>query len=91
MKCTRSYVVFGMALLLSISLFVGSGWAETEWDVLSFVSKKGDDSPIILMNTRGATLERLETHPGVPSQFTWSLMDVQLSMTLGKVETLIFM
>ena len=71
-KRIRSYVVFGIALLLSSSLFVSSGWAETEWDVLSFVSKKGGDSPIILMNTRGATLERLATHPGVPSQFTWS-------------------
>ena len=72
MKRIRSYVVFGMALLLSSSLFVSRGWAETEWDVFSFVSKKGGDSPIILMNTRGATLERLETQPGVPSQFTWS-------------------
>ena len=71
-KRIRSYVVFGMALLLSGSLFVNSGWVETEQDILSFVSKKDGDSPIILMNTQGATLERLATHPGVPSQFTWS-------------------
>ncbi|MDE0397271.1 MAG: hypothetical protein OXL96_05630 [Candidatus Poribacteria bacterium] len=66
MKRMRFYVVLGMVLLLS------SGWAETEWDVLSFISEKGGDSPIILMNTGGATLERLATDPGKPSDFTWS-------------------
>ena len=65
MKHMRSYIVFGMVLLLS------SGWAD-EWDVISFVSKKDKDSPIILMNTDGAILERLTTHPGKPSHFTWS-------------------
>ena len=72
MKRIGSYVVFEIALLLISSLFVSSGWAETERDVLSFVSEKRGDSVIILMNTDGATLERLATHPGVPSQFTWS-------------------
>ena len=66
MKCIRSYVVLGVALLLS------SGWAETEWDVLSFISEKGGDSPIILMNTDGEILEKLATDPGKPSDFTWS-------------------
>ena len=72
MKHTRIYIVLQTALLLSISLFVNSGWAETEWDVISFFSEKDKDSPIILMNTGGATLERLATDPGVPSEFTWS-------------------
>ena len=72
MKRTRIYIVLRTALLLSISLFVHSGWAETEWDVISFVSKNDKGSPIILMNTQGATLERLATDPGVPSEFTWS-------------------
>ncbi len=72
MKRTRTYVILWMALLLSGSLFVNSGWSETELDTLSFISQKGGDSPIILMNTRGATLERLATDPGVPSNFTWS-------------------
>ena len=72
MKRTRIYILLWMALLLSISLFVHSGWAETDWDVISFVSKNDKDSPIILMTTDGATLERLATDPGVPSQFTWS-------------------
>ena len=72
MKRLRSYVVLGMVLLLSMSLFANSGWEETEWDVISFVSKKDKDSSIILMNTGGATLERLAMDPGVPSEFTWS-------------------
>ena len=72
MKRIRIYIVLRTALLLSISLFVNSGWAETEWDVISFVSKNDKDSPIILMNTGGATLERLATDPGVPAEFTWS-------------------
>ncbi len=72
MKRTRIYILLWTALLLSGSLFVNSGWAETEWDVLSFVSEKGEDSPIILMDTQGAILERLATDPGVPSNFTWS-------------------
>ena len=33
MKRMRFYVVLGIVLLLS------SGWAETEWDVLSFISE----------------------------------------------------
>ncbi|MCY3742744.1 MAG: hypothetical protein OXH00_17150 [Candidatus Poribacteria bacterium] len=71
MKRLRSYVVLGMVLLLSNGLFVHSGWA-AEWDILSFVSEKGGDSPVILMNTQGAILERLTTDPGKPSNFAWS-------------------
>ena len=72
MKRTRTYIVLRTALLLSISLFVNSGWAETERDVLSFISEKGGDSPIILMNIDGEILQRLATDPGVPAEFTWS-------------------
>ena len=73
MKCMRIYImILGIALLLSINLFINSGWAETERDVLSFVSEKGDAQPIVLMNTRGKILERLMTDPGEPSDFTWS-------------------
>ena len=71
MKRTQIYVILGMALLLSSSLFVSSGWA-VERDILSFVSENGKDSPIILMNTQGAILERLTTDPGHPFNFTWS-------------------
>ena len=71
MKRTRISVILGVALLLSSSLCVSSGWAD-ESDTLSFVSEKGGDSPIILMNTQGAILERLTTDPGKPSNFAWS-------------------
>ena len=71
MKRSKSYVVLGVVLLLSSGLLIRSGWADDR-DILSFVSEKGGDSPIILMNTQGAILERLTTDPGVPSDFTWS-------------------
>ncbi|RKU26637.1 hypothetical protein C6499_12810 [Candidatus Poribacteria bacterium] len=71
MKCMRSYIVLGMVFLLSSGLLIHGGWADDQ-DILSFVSKKGEDSPIILMNTQGAILERLATDPGKPSEFTWS-------------------
>ena len=72
MKRMRSYMVFGMVLLLNSSLLVHSGWAETEWDVLSFVSRKGGDSSIILMNTQGEIHQRLTMDPGQPYNFSWS-------------------
>ena len=71
MKCMRSYIVLGMVLLLSSGLLIHGGWA-AEWDILSFVSEKGEDSPIILMNTDGEILQKLATDPGKPSNFTWS-------------------
>ena len=72
MKHTGIYIVLRAVFLLSISLFVNSGWAETEWDVISFASIKDKDSSIILMNTDGAILERLAIDPGMPAEFTWS-------------------
>ena len=71
MKRKGTYVVLWMALLLNISLFISRGWA-VERDVLSFVSEKGKDHPIILMNTQGKILERLRTDPGAPFSFSWS-------------------
>ncbi|RKU24104.1 hypothetical protein C6503_01355 [Candidatus Poribacteria bacterium] len=57
-KRTRTYVILGMALLLSISLFANSGWAD-ERDVLSFVSVEDRTRPIILMDTQGKILQEL--------------------------------
>ena len=71
MKRMRFYVVLRMVLLLSSGLLIHGGWADDQ-DILSFVSKKGEDSPIILMNTGGVILERLTTDPGKPFNFTWS-------------------
>ena len=59
MKRVRICVILGMALLLSGSLLVHSGRAETERDVLSFVSLEGRTRPIILMDTQGEILQRL--------------------------------
>ena len=71
MKHTRSYIILGVALLLSSGLLVNSGSTAVD-DVISFVSEKGGDSPIILMNTQGEIRERLTTDPGQPFNFTWS-------------------
>ena len=56
MKRIRTYVVLGMVLLLSISLFVSSGEA-AEKDIISFISITGGDRLIYLMNTRGEILQ----------------------------------
>ena len=53
MQRIRTYVV----LLLSISLFVSSGWA-AEKDIISFISVTGGDRLIYLMNTRGEMLRK---------------------------------
>ena len=58
MKRIRIYVIFGTVLLLSMSLFVGSGWAN-ERDVLSFLSLEDRTRPIILMDTQGEILQEL--------------------------------
>ena len=58
-------------LLLSIGLFVSSGWAD-ERDVLSFILKKDRNRPIYLVNIQGSVLQKLITEPGKPATFTWS-------------------
>ena len=55
MKRTRTCVILGMALLLSMSLCVNSGRA-AETDIISFISITGGDRLIYLMNTRGEML-----------------------------------
>ena len=71
MKRMRTYMVSGMALLLSGSLFVSSGWA-VERDVISFVSVEDGTRPIILMDTQGEILQRL-TIPGLTQlSLSWS-------------------
>ena len=67
MKRALSYVVFGMVLLLLIS----PCWA-AERDVLSFVSEKGKNHHIILINTQGKILQRLVTDLGETYNFNWS-------------------
>ena len=71
MKRMRTYMVLGMAMLLSSCLFVSSNWAAAP-DVISFVSFKDKTHPIILMDTHGKILQRLVI-PGLrPLSFSWS-------------------
>ena len=72
MKRMRICVVFGMALLLSISLSVSSGQA-AETDIISFISIRGGDRLIYLMNTRGEMLrEPFVIGPKRLYGLTWS-------------------
>ena len=57
MKRTRIYMILGMVLLLSISLFVSSGQT-AEKEIISFISITGGDRLIYLMNTRGEMLRK---------------------------------
>ena len=72
MKRILIYVALAIALLVGSSLFITRGWAETERDVLSFVSTTDENRPIILMNTQGEVLQKLRTEPGHLYTFTWS-------------------
>lgn len=72
MKRTRIYMILGTALLLGGILIVHSGWAETERDVISFVSVEDRTRPIILMDTQGKILQRLVI-PGLTQlSLSWS-------------------
>ena len=58
MRCTRTYVILQMVLLLSISLFINNGrTAETE--IISFFPKENGDGFIHFINTRGELLQEL--------------------------------
>lgn len=71
MKRSGTFIILGTVLLIGSFTFISSGQA-AEKDVISFVSEKGKDHPIILMNTQGKILERLKTDPGAPFSFSWS-------------------
>lgn len=58
MKRSKSYVVLGMVLLLSISLFVSSRSA-AEREIISFFPKENGDGFIHFINTRGELLQEL--------------------------------
>lgn len=72
MKRIRIYMVLGTVLLLSTGLFVLSGWAETERDVISFLLRKGEDTYVMLMNTQGEILQSVITDLEHPYSLTWS-------------------
>lgn len=71
MKRTRTYVILGMALLLSISLFINSGrTAETE--IISFLSSTNEDRSIHFIDIQGELLQELMVGPGRIGSFSWS-------------------
>ena len=71
MKRTRTYVVLGLVLLLSISLFVSSGQVVAD-EAISFITRENGTRSIILMNTQGKILKKVATAPGQPADLTWS-------------------
>ena len=71
MKRMRTYIVLGTTVLLSSCLFISSGWAAAR-DVISFISQKGADIHLTLMNTRGEIRQSILTDLERPSDFTWS-------------------
>ncbi|MCY3742741.1 MAG: hypothetical protein OXH00_17135 [Candidatus Poribacteria bacterium] len=70
-KRTRTYMILGMALLLSMRLFANSGWAD-EREVLSFVSVEDRTRPIILMDTQGKILQELVIPDLTQLSMSWS-------------------
>lgn len=70
-KRTQTYVILGMALLLSISLFLSSGWA-AETEIISFLPRDDEDLSIYLVNTQGKLLQRLMVGPESIGAFSWS-------------------
>ena len=65
-------IVIYRVLLLSIGLFVNSGWVKTESDVISFIAKKDGSRSICLVSARGEILQKLMTAPEYPAALTWS-------------------
>ncbi|RKU27039.1 hypothetical protein C6499_12470 [Candidatus Poribacteria bacterium] len=71
MKRTRTYVILGMALLLSISLFINSGWA-AKTEIISFVPRTNKDRSIHFIDTQGELLQGLMVGSGRIGSFSWS-------------------
>lgn len=82
MKHTRSYVVLGMALLLSGCLLFIDGWAHAAGsERLSFTSNRGGTFDIYVMDIDGKNLRNVTNHPSdhfgpwatiSESAYTWS-------------------
>ena len=71
MKRTRTYVILGMALLLSISLFANNGWA-AEAEIISFFPRGNGARSIHFIDTQGKLLQGLMVGPGRIGSFSWS-------------------
>ena len=71
MKRMRIYMILGMALLLSMSLFTNSGWA-AETEIISFLPRTNEDRSIHFIDTQGELFQELMVGPGRIGSFSWS-------------------
>ena len=71
MKCTPTYVILGMVLLLSISLFISDGWA-AETEFISFLPRHDEHHSIHLINTQGEPFQKLMVGTESMGDFSWS-------------------
>ncbi|MCG9131859.1 PD40 domain-containing protein [Candidatus Poribacteria bacterium] len=71
MKNTRTCVILGMVLLLSISLFVNSGGAAAT-EIISFLPRGNGERSIHFIDTQGTLLQGLMVGPGRMGSFSWS-------------------
>ena len=71
MKRTRTCLILTMALLLSISLCVNSGWA-AEAEIISFLPRGNGERSIHFIDTQGTLLQELMVGPGRIGSFSWS-------------------
>ena len=71
MKRMRTYMILGIALLLSMSLFVNSGWA-AQTEIISFLPRGNGARSIHFIDTQGELLQGLMVGPGRMGSFSWS-------------------
>ena len=71
MKSTPNYVMLGMALLLSSSLFINSGWTD-EHDIISFVSRNNANFGLYLTSIQGELLHRITFNTAHMYGHTWA-------------------
>ena len=70
-KHTRTYVILGMALLLSMSLFANNGWTAAD-EIMSFLPRGNGARSIHFIDTQGKRLQGLMVGPGRIGDFSWS-------------------
>ena len=71
MRRTRTYVILGMALWLSMSLFTNSEWAARA-EIISFLPRGNGARSIHFIDTHGKLLQKLMVDPGRIGTFSWS-------------------
>lgn len=71
MKRTQTYLILGMVLLLSISLFISDGSA-AETEIISFLPRTNGERSIHFIDTQGELFPRLMVGPGRIGSFSWA-------------------